>query len=50
LLYAAAARRFFFHATDEQRTQHAQEWPQDTIPPKELPPYHRDWCLPKGPF
>ena len=39
-----------YYASDEERAQHAKEYPNDTIPPKEKPPCHRDWRLPKGPF
>ena len=39
-----------FYADDEERTKHAAEWPKDSIPPKEKPPFNRDWRLPKGPF
>ncbi len=39
-----------YYATDQDRAKHAAEWPKDTIPPKEKPPYNRDWRMPKGPF
>lgn len=39
-----------FYATDEERAEHAAEWPKDRIPPKQKPPFNRDWRLPKGPF
>lgn len=39
-----------YYATDEQRARHSQEYPEDTLPPKEKPPHNRDWRLPKGPF
>ena len=39
-----------YHATDTERAQHAQEWPNSPLPPKETPPARRDWRLPKGPF
>jgi hypothetical protein len=38
------------YASDEERAQHAQEWPNDAMPPKEKPISNRDWRLPKGPF
>jgi hypothetical protein len=38
------------YATDDERAQHAQEYPQDKIPAKEKPVSNRDWRLPKGPF
>lgn len=39
-----------FYASDEERTDHAKEYPHITIPPRERPPFNRDWRLPKGPF
>jgi hypothetical protein len=39
-----------YYASDDERAKHAKEWPKDTIPPKEKPPFNRDWHLPKGPF
>lgn len=39
-----------YYATDQDRAKHAAEWPKDTLPPKEKPPYNRDWRMPKGPF
>ena len=39
-----------YYATDEQRAKHAKDWPNDIIPPREKPPFNRDWRLPKGPF
>jgi hypothetical protein len=39
-----------YHATDDERAKHAQEFPKDIIPPKEEPVSNRDWRLPKGPF
>ena len=39
-----------YYASDEERAKHAAEWPKDAIPPKEKPPFNRDWRLPKGPF
>lgn len=39
-----------YYATDEERAKHAQEYPEDVIPPKEKPVSNRDWRLPKGPF
>ena len=38
------------YATDEERAQHAKEFPKQKLPPKEKPVSHRDWRLPKGPF
>lgn len=39
-----------YYATDEERTKHAKEYPEDKIPSKEKPLFNRDWRLPKGPF
>lgn len=39
-----------FYATDDERTKHEQECPEDKLPSKEKPPFSRDWRLPKGPF
>jgi hypothetical protein len=39
-----------YYASDEERLEHADTWPDDPMPPREKPPYHRDWRLPKGPF
>jgi hypothetical protein len=40
----------FYYASDEDRAKYAKDWPKDKIPPKEKPPFNRDWRLPKGPF
>jgi hypothetical protein len=39
-----------YYANDDERAKHLQEWPKDTLPPKEKPCANRDWRLPKGPF
>jgi hypothetical protein len=39
-----------YYATDDERAKHAKEYPDDTIPRKEMPCGNRDWRLPKGPF
>jgi hypothetical protein len=39
-----------YHATDDERAKHAKDYPKQSLPPKETPPAHRDWRLPKGPF
>ncbi len=39
-----------YYASDQERAEHAREWPKDHIPPKAPPPHNRDWRLPKGPF
>ena len=39
-----------YYASDAERAKHAEEYPEDKLPPKEKPPCNRDWRLPKGPF
>jgi hypothetical protein len=39
-----------YYATDDERAEHAKEYPKDNIPPKEKPISNRDWRLPTGPF
>lgn len=39
-----------YYASEEERATHTNEWPGDIVPPKEQPPFDRDWRLPKGPF
>ena len=39
-----------YYDSDEERAEHDRDWPGDPIPPKEKPPFNRDWRLPKGPF
>ena len=39
-----------YYATEEERGQHALDWPKDALPPNEKPPFNRDWRLPRGPF
>ena len=39
-----------YYAGDEDRAKHAKDWPKDTLPPREKPPFNRDWRLPQGPF
>ncbi len=39
-----------YHASDDDRAEHAKEYPKDKLPPKEKPISNRDWRLPKGPF
>ena len=38
------------YASEEDRARHARDWPRDPLPPRERPPFDRDWRLPKGPF
>lgn len=39
-----------YYASDDQRAQHAKEYPKDKLPPKETPTSNRDWRVPKGPL
>jgi len=39
-----------YHAGEEARHRHASDYPDEPLPPRETPPYPRDWRLPKGPF
>lgn len=39
-----------YYANDEERTEHAKDCSEDPVPPKEIPPFNRDWRLPKGPI
>lgn len=39
-----------YYASDEERAEHARDWPKIPLPPKEPRPFNRDWRLPKGPF
>jgi hypothetical protein len=39
-----------YYASDEERARHVEDWPADPLPPREKPPFHRDWRLPHGPF
>lgn len=39
-----------FYADDEHRRQWARDWPGDTIPDRESPPYDRDRFLPQSPL
>jgi len=40
-----------YYASDEDRARFAKEdWFRGPLPPRETPPCHRDWRLPKGPF
>jgi hypothetical protein len=39
-----------YYATEEERAEHAKEWPEAPLPPRVKPPHNRDWRLPKGPF
>ena len=43
-------RSLRYYDTDDERADWARQWPNDIIPPKEKPPFNRDWHLPKGPF
>src|SRR5262249_38277309 len=39
-----------FYATEKDRARHLAEDPNSSLPPREEPPFCRDWRLPKGPF
>src|SRR5437667_7181949 len=39
-----------YYGSDEERAQHAKEWPKTPLHTKEQPAFNRDWRLPKGPF
>lgn len=39
-----------YYETAEDRARHLAEYPHDKLPPRETPPFSRDWRLPKGPF
>lgn len=39
-----------YYADDEERAEEIRDWSETPIPPKEKPPFNRDWRLPKGPF
>lgn len=39
-----------FYADEEHRQQWARDWPDDSIPDHEAPPYDRDRFLPQSPF
>lgn len=39
-----------YYASDEELANHAKEYPEAGLLPREKPPCNRDWRLPKGPF
>ena len=39
-----------YYETEESRARHLAEYPNEKIPPREKPPFSRDWRVPKGPF
>jgi len=39
-----------YYADDEYRLQWASDWPEDSMPPREQPPYSRDIKLPRSPL
>ncbi|MEI7819708.1 MAG: hypothetical protein WCK55_02225 [Verrucomicrobiota bacterium] len=39
-----------YYETEEQRTRNLIQFPNSTPPPRENPPFSRDWRVPKGPF
>jgi hypothetical protein len=38
-----------YYYDEERRAQNQSEFPNGHLPPKEKPPFNRDWRLPKGP-
>ncbi len=39
-----------YYETAEDRARHLAEFPDSNPPPRESPPFSRDWRLPRGPF
>ena len=39
-----------YYESEKDRARHLAEFPDATPPPREPPPFSRDWRLPKGPF
>ncbi len=39
-----------YYASEEERREHAAEFPEQELPPRKAPVAQRDWRLPKGPF
>ena len=39
-----------YYETEKARARHLAEFPDSTPPPRERPPFSREWRLPKGPF
>ena len=39
-----------YYESEKDRARHLAEFPNSTPPPRERPPFSRDWRLPKGPF
>ena len=39
-----------YYEDEERRARHLAEYPNEEIPPRETPPFSRDWRVPKGPF
>ncbi|MPN03686.1 hypothetical protein SDC9_150918 [bioreactor metagenome] len=39
-----------YYANEQQRREHAAEYPEQPLPPRKSPVTRRDWRLPKGPF
>ena len=42
--------RLRFYADDAERAEYAASRPGVALPPREKPPFRRDWRLPLGPF
>ena len=39
-----------YYETEESRARHLASYPKETPPPRETPPFSRDWRVPQGPF
>ena len=39
-----------YYESEKDRARHLAEFPNSNPPPRERPPFSRDWRLPKGPF
>ena len=39
-----------YYESEKDRARHLAEYPNSNPPPRERPPFSRDWRLPKGPF
>jgi len=39
-----------YYEAEKTRAKHLAEYPDEKIPPRETPPFSRDWRVPKGPF
>lgn len=39
-----------YYESEESRARRRAKHPEEKLPPREQPPFTRDWRLPKGPF